>query len=126
MIDLTRKERVLRQHSCLFPVSDNGGIKKKWEREKNLCNSLGSISRSSHDHWAEVQGEEELNGGKDEEAPRISIRLGIYLLYVTTHMVKGYNGHIYYKRDVTSNNAPEDMIRSSVPGSKSMILGKAK
>ena len=72
------------------------------------------------------EGEEELNGGKDEEAPRISIRLGIYLLYVTTHMVKGYNGHIYYKRDVTSNNAPEDMIRSSVPGSKSIILGKAK
>ena len=41
-------------------------------------------------------------------------------------MVKGYNGHIYYKRDVTSNNAPEDMTRSSVPGSKSIILGKAK
>ena len=41
-------------------------------------------------------------------------------------MVKGYNGHIYYKRDVASNNAPEDMIRSSVPGSKSIILGKAK
>ena len=93
---------------------------------KSLHFTAFQIDETRKEKQKSWQGEEELNGGKDEEAPRISIRLGIYLLYVTTHMVKGYNGHIYYKRDVTSNNAPEDMIRSSVPGSKSIILGKAK
>ena len=30
--------------------------RNKLGREKNLCNTLGSISRSNHDHRAEVDG----------------------------------------------------------------------